>query len=458
MFALPGIALLILFILARPQELFPLLQRVPLLHIGTALAVLGFVVDVRLGRLQLAATNSLPWAIAFFAWAALSTAINTPAALPSLALEMTSLFVLYSVLAHGVQRLRSLQLIAGVTAATCTFIALVCVHQGLSERQCVGGQAVVGDVEGTPDGRTCERHEECLGPEAEPDLEYRCEHVGLFDGYSIEDRVRYVGELHDPNEVALAVSAGGIALLIGFALRGSAAARLALGLGVLLLFAAIVLTRSRGGLIAAMLVPGVYVVRRFGLAALAPAALVAVPVFLLAGRSGSSAEESTTLRYEAWRAGLDMFEHSPIWGVGMRAFPDHHDMTAHNSYVLALAELGLVGMFLFVALLYLCVKTLYVGMRELGGIPGTATPRLWGMSLISAVVGIVFQINTLSMAYHSVLWLVVGLVGAWYSAVRYHAPGLRIALRWTDAAIVGALTAGYAFAALPLWLAYKGLL
>ena len=40
-FAIPGITALIVFILARPQEFIPLLQRVPFLHLFTALAVLG---------------------------------------------------------------------------------------------------------------------------------------------------------------------------------------------------------------------------------------------------------------------------------------------------------------------------------------------------------------------------------------------------------------------------------
>ena len=52
MFAVPGIAALIVFILARPQEFLPLLQRVPFLHLFTALAVLGWVIDVRLRRTQ----------------------------------------------------------------------------------------------------------------------------------------------------------------------------------------------------------------------------------------------------------------------------------------------------------------------------------------------------------------------------------------------------------------------
>jgi O-antigen ligase len=458
-FALPGIGLLIIFILARPQEFLPLLQKVPFLHIGAALAAIGYIVDLRLHRLQAQATNTLPWVLAFLGWAVISTGINVPEALPRLGMEMAILFVLYGTIAHGVQRFRTFQFIAGVLAATCVFVGFVSFHQGISDKQCVGGQAVVGGVEGTPDGRSCEAHLQCLGPEAEPGLVYRCEKVGLFDTYTIDGRVRYMGELHDPNEVALTMCAGGLGLLIGFALRRRrAASQIVIAVCVLLLLATVVLTKSRGGLIAAMLVPGVYVVRRFGFAAMIPAALLAVPVLVLGGRGGSSAEMSTMLRYEAWAAGLQMFKESPLYGVGARMFTDHHYLTAHNSYVLTLGELGVVGMFLFVTLIYLCIKTLYVGLRELAKIPGTAAPQVWGMALMSAMCGIAFQINTLSMAYHSVVWLFFGLVGAWYSAVRTHKPDLEIKIRLPDLVALIVLVVGYAFVALPVWLKYKGML
>jgi hypothetical protein len=456
-FALPGIGLLIIFILARPQEFWPLLQKVPFLHLGAALAVIGYIVDIRLHRLQPVAVNTLPWVLGFFGWCLVSIAINLPEALPRTGLELAILVALYGTIAHGVQRFRTMQFVMGVLATTCVFIAAVCFHQGFAPKQCVGGEAVVGGVEGKPDGRACSDSLQCLGPDAEPGLVYRCERVGLFDTYTIGNRVRYVGELHDPNEVALTIAAAGIALLIAFALRKKrAGGQLAMVLGVMLLLATVWLTRSRGGLVAAMLVPGVYVFRRFGLRAVIPLVLAAVALLVLGGRSDASASVSTHLRYEAWSAGLDMLKQNPFFGVGPRMFTDYHYLTAHNTYVLTLAELGVVGMFLFVALLYLCFKTLYVGMKELARIPGTAAPQVWGMALMAGLAGIAFQINTLSMAYHSFVWLFFGLVGAWYSAVRHHRPALKIGLTLRDLLAVAVIVVGYAFVALPLFLRYKG--
>ena len=71
-----------------------------------------------------------------------------PAQLVGRTLELVSLFALYGTIAHGVQRFRTFQLVAGVLAATCLFIALVCFHQGLSDKQCVAGEESAGDITG----------------------------------------------------------------------------------------------------------------------------------------------------------------------------------------------------------------------------------------------------------------------------------------------------------------------
>lgn len=459
MFALPGIAFLIIFILARPQEFIPLLQRVPFLHLFTVLAVVGYVIDLRLRRLQPIATNTLPWVVALFAWAVLTTGINMPADLMGRAVEIGILFALYGTIAHGIQRFRTFQWVVGVLAATCLFISFVCTHQGLSPRQCIGGEESEGAIEGKPDGRFCETSEQCRGPDAEPGKEYRCEHVGLFGTYSVEDRVRYRGDLHDPNEVCLTICAGAMAMLIGFSLRKKAAfSKVAMYAGVALVIVTVWLSQSRGGLVAMMLVPGVYLIRRYGFKIVIPLALVAVPVMLLGGRYDENAELSTAMRYDAWAAGLDMWHHSPIYGVGAREFGEHYWMAAHNSYLLSLAELGIVGLTIFLAIIFLCFKTLIVGMRELRPLPGTRVAIVWGMALLAALAGIIFQINTLSFLYHPVLWMFVGLVGAWYSCVRHHKPELEIKVTAKDFCFIVVAALAYSVLILPLYLKAKGFL
>ncbi|HET7505135.1 MAG TPA: O-antigen ligase family protein [Kofleriaceae bacterium] len=459
MFAIPGISALIVFILARPQEFFPLLQRVPFLHVFTVLAVLGWIIDIRLRRLQPIAAPTLPWVIGLFLWMIIGTAAIVPDRLIGRVVEVAILFSLYGTIAHGVQRFRTFQIVAAMLAATCMFVTLVCFHQGLSPLECVGGEESggEGDILGKPDGRYCENNEQCRGPDAEPGMDYRCEHVGLFGTYSVDERVRYRGDLHDPNEVSLTICAGALSLLLAFALRKRHGTGVLLcAIGAVIAMWTVFLTQSRSGLIAAMLVPGVYVVRRFGIKAVIPSAMVALPVLLLGSRSGEAADVSTQLRYEAWATGLAMFRANPVFGCGARMFTEHHFLTAHNTYVLAFSETGLPGFVLFVAIVYLSVKSLLVGLRELRDVPGTAVATTWGMALLASMAGILAQIYTLSFLYHPVLWMFFGLIGAWTSAIRHHRPEFHVTLTWRDFFIVVGICLFYVGFFLPVFLRLKG--
>jgi O-antigen ligase len=197
-------------------------------------------------------------------------------------------------------------------------------------------------------------------------------------------------------------------------------------------------------------------VRRYGIGIAIPCALVGIPVMLLGGRSGEAADLSTEMRYDAWGAGLDMWHHSPIYGVGARAFTDHHYLTAHNSFVLSLAELGFVGLFLFATVIFLCIKTLIVGLRMLRAVPGSTGAQIWGMALLAGLGGIIFQINTLSFTYHPVLWMYIGLIGGWYLAVRSHVPTFEVKVKPIDAIAIASMCALYALVVLPLFLRAKG--
>ncbi len=459
MFAIPGIAALMVFILARPQEFWPVLQRVPFLHLFTALAVLGWVIDVRLRRLQPHGTPVLPWAVVFLLWCLITVAIVVPEQLMGKVVELGIIFALYGTIAHGVQRFRTFQVLAGVLVCTCLFIAAVCFHQGVTPKQCVAGQERTGHMNGIPDGRPCETNASCSTniPDWALGFEFRCEHVGLFGTYSMEERVRYRGELQDPNEVSLVVTAGALSLLIAFIRRKrSSFARLACAGGIGIALGTIFLSQSRGGQAAALLVFFIYLVRRFGVIAFLPAGLLALPVLLLGGRGGSAADASTQQRYEAWATGFNLFKRSPLFGVGQGQFTDHHYLTAHNSFVLTAAELGFIGFYLFTAIIYLTMKSLVVGLLQLRHIPGAEVAQVWGLALLASMAGMLFQINTLSFAYHSVLWIFLGLVGAWSGAIRHHMPELQIKLTWRDLLIVAGICIVYFVVLLPLLLRYKG--
>jgi O-antigen ligase len=453
-FAIPGVVGLIIFILARPQELYEPLQRLPFLYLFCAAAIGGYILDLKLRRLEPIAAPTLPWVVAFLAWITICDAVKSPNFMAGV-IEVGILATLYVTIAQGIQRFRTLQVVAGTMMAVCLFLTFVCFHQGFQPRSCV----IVDDSrpgEGIPDGRLCELTDHCYGSDAEPGYEYRCEKVGLFGTYSIEDRVRYRGDLHDPNELGMTICIGGLSFLIAFALRKRNAFMVVMaGVGGILIFWTIVMTQSRGALVVFMAVPAVYAVKRYGMGALVAGAAFALPLMTLGGRSGDKADMSTMLRYEAWASGLYMFKGSPVFGVGHRQFGQNHFMTAHNSYVLTLGELGIIGQILFVGLLYMSVKILWTGIRKLDDVPGAAVARVWGLALISSFAGLLFQINTLSFAYHPVLWIMCGLAGAYSSAVRHHKPDFVVRTTLRDFLTVVGICLVYSLFILPVFLRYK---
>ena len=58
-------------------------------------------------------------------------------------------------------------------------------------------------------------------------------------------------------------------------------------------------------------------------------------------------------RVAAWVTGLGIFKAHPVFGIGIDNFSDYNETgnTAHNSYVLCLAELGMFGYFFWMGMI-----------------------------------------------------------------------------------------------------------
>ena len=165
-----------------------------------------------------------------------------------------------------------------------------------------------------------------------------------------------------------------------------------------------------------------------------------MPFLLLGGRGGEEAESSTLERLGALYEGVDMFRASPFLGVGQGQFGEHYFITAHNSYLLAAAELGLPGMILWSILVYVSMKIPFT--VAFGRLPGL-DPRLrpFGMALFVAFCGILIGITFLSFCYHAMLFIYFGLAGALYGAAKQTAPAIQIKVSKKEIALVALIDA-----------------
>ena len=443
MFSIPGIVALLAFIFVRPQEIFPALEKVPFLYLFCALVVFGLAVDLKLRLIKPVATPQLLWALFVLVLIIVSIAIKSqPQMVQQRVILIGVSFLLFFAISQGVQSFKTLQVVTGAIAVLSLCLTLIAIHQGVAPFGCV----LIDDEDpeiGEPDGRDCVERMECYGADAEPGGEYICERIGAFGTTTITDRVRWRGILRDPNELAMAIACG-LALIFGFASRRRSTLRTVVTVvATVLVLVALVMTKSRGGQLVFLGALGVYFVKRLGVRGILLGGVLALPLMLLGGRGGESADESAMQRLEAWQEGLAMLRSNPLFGVGHDLFAEVHVRTAHNSYVLIFGELGLLGFFLWTTLLYISVKILYSGVKRFADEPGAEVARVWGMALLAAMTGMMIGITFLSFSYHNVLWIYFGLCGGYYSAAKSHAPDWRVRFGLKDAALVLVMDVGF---------------
>lgn len=446
MFAIPGIIGLVFFIYVRPQEYYGPLRALPLLYVCFGAWLFGMFLDLKIGNVVWRKTPQLALVVAFFLYAALTALIHDPGHAREAITGLAICVALYVGIGQSVQTFRALRAVSGALLLVVLFVCAVATEQGFASTGCVViDESNPGDTaSGEPDGRPCVTTLSCYEGDAEPEAEYMCERIGLFGTTSVgRGRVRYRGVLQDPNELALA---GGVGLPLAFAVgrRRERLRRWGLMLfAVALVGTCAILTGSRGGQLVLLAVLAVFFVKRFGLGGVALGGALALPLLLLGGRTGEEAESSTLERIDCWAEALQIWHAHPVLGVGLGRFGEYHSLTAHNSYLLALAELGLPGLALFTAIVWLSAK---IPIRVLQSFPerfavldGTLLARRWAMALLAAFAGLAVGIFFLSFAYHYVLWIYLGLSAALYSAVRTHVPDFRVRFGMGDVLLVLAI-------------------
>lgn len=233
-------------------------------------------------------------------------------------------------------------------------------------------------------------------------------------------RMRSFGFLSDPNDFAQMLVTVLPLLLVFYRQRAYLRNLLFVIMPTGVMVFSIYLTHSRGALLGLASLAFFGVKRALGTfktgVLVAVAMVGAMGIGFTGGRAYTANEESAGGRIDAWSAGLRMLKSSPLVGVGYDRFQDHHSHTAHNSFVLCFAELGVWGYFLWLGLIVLVFKQLNMAIEATT--PADEEHR-WALALRTALVGFFTCAMFLSRAYHPPLYILMAFsLSAWYCTQR----------------------------------------
>jgi O-antigen ligase len=252
------------------------------------------------------------------------------------------------------------------------------------------------------------------------------------------DLGRLEGAGGDPNETAAAlVAAAAIAIALSVYWKGKPILRVGmLAIAGLCAFASL-LTLSRGGLVAfgAALITAVIVGgRRRGQMLLISVVLASLAVGYFAFFAPASAVERVTQvqggtgRTDIWKVGWRMVQASPIQGVGAGNFPivsihyllapgallrddfivSDKPKVAHNTYLEVLAELGIIGLTLFLIVICFAIGCAVRAARYAAKVNDREMDIL-ARALVVALAALLAAYFFISREYSKQFWLLLSL-------------------------------------------------
>jgi putative inorganic carbon (hco3(-)) transporter len=190
--------------------------------------------------------------------------------------------------------------------------------------------------------------------------------INAEDGYGwagtkwVENkRITYLGTLNDPNDLGLFFVMT-LPMIIYLYTISSLFKKIFWVAIVFTVFYGIYLTNSRGALLSTLSIVYLFGIQIIGLRKMLIFGIIALPIlkFLMSNFRKIEQDESANGRIESWFEGFQMLKEHPFFGVGMESYTKYNELTAHNSYILVLGELGVFGfvtwsLFLMLLFVYL---------------------------------------------------------------------------------------------------------
>ena len=241
------------------------------------------------------------------------------------------------------------------------------------------------------------------------------QNIYQYEGWgpiAVEPRLRWYGFLNDPNDLAQNFLLTIPFLILPWIRLQPLSRFFLIVLPILVLLFGVYLTHSRGALIGL----GALVAFAFkdklgylGSFILSGAAFTTMLGLNFAGARGFSLAGSARSRLDLWSDGLGMIKSSPIFGIGFNRYSYHADQTAHNSFLLPLAEIGLIGYFFWLGIIVLTVIELNTLSNLHPADESLLLLRRYSRAVRLALVAFLASSWFLSRSYTITLYMLLGL-------------------------------------------------
>lgn len=235
---------------------------------------------------------------------------------------------------------------------------------------------------------------------------------------TVYPRLRGTGIFNDPNDLCLVLGIGiCCALYRGFETEDFFGRLIWLAPVAAFLYA-LALTQSRGGMLGIGAAAVAFVVMRYGWkkGALLTLALLPAMAVLFAGRQTNITlgEGTGQERIRLWSDGLELlFRTNPVTGIGPGEYVEELPQVAHNSFVHAYVETGLVGGAVFLGVFAVALAALGQAARRDAGLAAY---------LFALTVGYGVGMLSLSRNYVVPTVLVLGLATAYLNVADREPP------------------------------------
>jgi len=229
-------------------------------------------------------------------------------------------------------------------------------------------------------------------------------------------RLKYLGTFQDPNDFSMLL---GVGIIFSVYLFNSGASILR-GLWLIPLASCVflmTLTQSRGGLLGLAAGVAAYFASRLGWRKALPLAIIAVAalLFIIGGRQAdfSLSDGTGQDRLRIWSEGLTLMTEPKniLIGIGVEKYQDEVGQVAHNSYLHAFVETGMIGGIIFSGMFLLILGALFLQkpawLYEVSPILGQFLPYL-----LAALASYLMCMFSLSRNYVVTTFMMLGLCSA----------------------------------------------